>query len=349
MENEKLGKAIAYLRKKAGYTQQQLAGLLDISDKAISKWERGLSCPDISLLAKLSVLLDTDIESLLEGNVSYYKHMWKGVLFLENNINDSSICTQIYDKPMVYYLLSYFLLVGIREILIICSLKEKVKTEQVIGDGKQFGVRIFYCANDQNSDVNRWLINEKAFLANYNVMLVYGKRLLYGLDLTKYFQRAMARQHGITILATQNKYGKEIKDIAIDDSDSKMELRKAYCSMPILFLGMDILDKIFNETGISISIWDFISKDEEVYVEMIGRGMIELNLTDEEDIADASMLVRAVQGQQREYIACLEEIAWRRGLISKKELSCLAEKKKGTMYGKYIQKLCEENKENERI
>ena len=64
MENDRLGNAISFLRKRAGYTQRELSELLDISDKAVSKWERGLSYPDISLLAKLSILLDTDIESL---------------------------------------------------------------------------------------------------------------------------------------------------------------------------------------------------------------------------------------------------------------------------------------------
>lgn len=332
MENEKLGKAIAYLRKKAGYTQQQLAGLLDISDKAVSKWERGLSCPDISLLAKLSVLLDTDIESLLEGNVSYHKHMWKGMLFLGNNISEISICTQIYDKPMVYYFLSYFLLVGIREILIICSPKEKERTERIIGNGRQFGVQIFYCVNNRDGDINSWLINKKAFFENYNVMVVYGKRFLYGLDLTKYFQRAMARQHGITVFVTQNQCVK----------DAKRDLWREHCPIPVLFLGVDILNKMFNEKDIDVSIEDFVSKDEEVYVELAGRGMLEFSLVDEEDIVDASMLVRAIQRQQGECIACLEEIAWRRGLISKKELSCLAEKEEGTMYGRYIRRLCEE-------
>ena len=82
MENGRLGKTISFLRKQKGYTQRELSVLLDISDKAVSKWERGLSYPDISLLAKLSILLDTDIESLLQGNVSHGSQAWRGVMIL---------------------------------------------------------------------------------------------------------------------------------------------------------------------------------------------------------------------------------------------------------------------------
>lgn len=350
MENEKLGKAITYLRKKAGYTQQQLSSLLDISDKAVSKWERGLSCPDISLLAKLSVLLGTDIESLLEGNVSYHKHMWKGILIIKDDADEISVSRQIYDKPMVYYLLSYFLLVGIREIMIICSLKEKEQMEQIIGDGGYFGVQIFYCICNQNSVINNLLVNQKSFFENYNIMVVYGKKLLYGIDLTKYFQRAMARQHGITFLVTQNKYGEETKKIIYDtrmmvvsdDSNIQKNLQEAYCSIPILFCGTEVFNETVSKKEVDISIDDLLGRNEEIYVEMIGRGMVEFSLKDEEDIVDASMFVRAVQRQQGEYVACLEEIAWRRGLISKKEFKSLGEKRAGTMYGEYIKRLYKE-------
>ena len=113
------GKIIAELRKKAKYTQQSLAEALGITDKAISKWERGISCPDISLLPKISVLLDADIESLLSGVADVYSHKWKGILYIPES--SFPLDTLIYDKPLVYYLLSNFLLVGITDILIISS------------------------------------------------------------------------------------------------------------------------------------------------------------------------------------------------------------------------------------
>ena len=85
MEVDRVAKAIAYLRKRAGYTQRELASRLGVSDKAVSKWERGLGLPDVSLLGKLSILLDTDTDSLLTGDVIHHEKGWHGVLILEKS------------------------------------------------------------------------------------------------------------------------------------------------------------------------------------------------------------------------------------------------------------------------
>ena len=85
MQIDKVGHAIAYLRKRAGYTQKDLADRLGVSDKAVSKWERGLGLPDVSLLGKLSILLDTDTDSLLAGDVIHHDRGWHGLLVLEDS------------------------------------------------------------------------------------------------------------------------------------------------------------------------------------------------------------------------------------------------------------------------
>ena len=105
------GKKISQLRKQAGFTQKTLADALCVTDKAVSKWERGLACPDISLLPKLSALLDADIENLLLGVSTITTHLWKGVLLLNGDILSDIL---IFDKPMVYYLISNFMLMGIK-------------------------------------------------------------------------------------------------------------------------------------------------------------------------------------------------------------------------------------------
>ena len=163
------GKAIATLRKEAGFTQATLAEALDISDKAISKWERGVACPDISLLPRLSILLDTDIESIIRGKIDSHKSRWKGILVL-----DDFATTQIYSKPLVYFLLSYFLLVGIKEILI-CGGNVK----EILGDGQCWGLSLSY-----NSTV--------PIKADADLMVVYGNVLIYGAHLTRRFQGIMA-------------------------------------------------------------------------------------------------------------------------------------------------------------
>ena len=202
MENGRLGKTISFLRKQKGYTQRELSVLLDISDKAVSKWERGLSYPDISLLAKLSILLDTDIESLLQGNVSHGSQAWRGVMIFNDADGISSI-TQIYDKPVVYYLLSYFLLVGIREILVLCSAREKKGMEELLGDGKKLGIHLNYQIQEQTKDWKKTWKDNRSFISGYHIMVMYGWKFLYGMDLTKIFQRAMSRRNGVDRKSTR--------------------------------------------------------------------------------------------------------------------------------------------------
>ena len=125
MDIEKIGKAISFLRKRAGYTQKDLADRLGISDKAVSKWERGQGLPDISYLRKLSILLDTDTDSLLAGDIFRHDSGWQGIIVLEDNICGIGAGTVIYDKPLIFFLLSYFLLVGIKNISVVCSDNDK--------------------------------------------------------------------------------------------------------------------------------------------------------------------------------------------------------------------------------
>lgn len=349
MENEKLGKTISFLRKRAGYTQRELSELLDISDKAISKWERGLNYPDISLLAKLSILLDTDIESLLEGNISYCNQMWRGVMIFDD-YDGIHMLLHVYDKPLVYYLLSYFLLVGIKDILILTSLDNKINMEKLFGDGEEFGINLSYYVRDNEEELKKVWYDNKSFISSYNIMVVYGKKLLYGIDLTKIFQRAMSRRKGVTLLTTQSKYGVEPSSIIFNakrkviSSDVIFEkgLQHGYHTIPIIFCTSELTEKIL------LMIDDlkklFVScKDKDIlYTEMIGRGVVLFDLQSWDGITKASEFVKNIQENQNEYISCLEEIAWRRGLITKKEFKMLGEKKAKTNYGNYILEICKD-------
>ena len=100
MDAEKIGKAIKILRKKAGYTQKELSKCLEVTDKAVSKWERGLGVPDISIITKLSILLNCDIDNLLEGNISYIESTWQGILIIDDS-QSVSPTSKIYGKPLV--------------------------------------------------------------------------------------------------------------------------------------------------------------------------------------------------------------------------------------------------------
>ena len=306
MNMKETGKAIRYLRKQAGFTQGKLAEFLNVSDKAVSKWERGLSCPDISLLPKIAILLDTDIESLLYGHHFQYKSQWCGVLFLDDKVEIDPL-TIIFDKPLVYFLLSNFLLLGINEILIIGEKCGRIK--EVLGNGSQFGIRMVY---DSALD---------EFIRNRNVAFFNGYTVLYGLDLTKSCQRAMATQSCSSILVIHG--GKQDKDkIYLDnsrkiiDEKTKNTVHDSYYEAPFLFCKADNWQQIKNCESFC-EMKTKLQKLGLLYAEIIGRGMLSFDLYDWNSILELSNFIKIVQNQQGELVACLEEISWRRGLISK--------------------------------
>ena len=168
------GTMIAELRKEAGYTQKSLAEALHITDKAISKWERGICLPDSSLLPKLSLLLDADIEFLL-SHKGVDENNWIGLIDLTDY--DIDISVRVYDKPLVYYLLSHFLLLNITDIYI----RTTEENQKYLSDVK-FKRMGFMFTFDFSE------------LPNQNVMILNAPCFLFGSDLTRQFQGAMVSQ-----------------------------------------------------------------------------------------------------------------------------------------------------------
>lgn len=172
MDQKDFGIRIAELRRKAGYTQVQLAAALSITDKAISKWERGLCLPDSTTLPRLAGLLDTDLGSLIPDIRK--TEPWKGVLILKNG--ETNAMTQINDKPLIHYLLSYFLLLEITDVTIITDQFDSLSQLSL----SDYGFKI----------TNQLPSSGKVFA-------VYGKTLLFGSYLTQQLTNMMAASEDI--------------------------------------------------------------------------------------------------------------------------------------------------------
>ena len=178
MDALRVGRSISFLRKRYRMTQRQLADCLHISDKAVSKWERGLAIPDVSLLGKLSVLLDTDIESILEGNIASFDVRWNGVLEMVYP-QGISASTLLYDKLAVYMQLSYFMLAGITDISILGNASDVAWVKAQLADGGSLGISLRY---GEEQDAGEHVAG---------TMRVHGLSFLYGKDLTKSFRRIL--------------------------------------------------------------------------------------------------------------------------------------------------------------
>lgn len=314
MHVEKVGKTISYLRKVHGMTQKDLAKHLDVSDKAVSKWERGMGIPDVSLLAKLSIVLDTDIESILEGNLFHSQKSWCGMLILDTEENpDVFAGSLIYDKPLVHYQLSNFLLVGIRDILIVCNSKDAGFASSNLKDGQELGVTLRYLDCDAYSDA---LVNE--FADGRNVMVLYGANLIYGVDLTKNFQRVMWKDNPVTAIAL-NYPSVDASAISFDDerrvflhrNRQKEALAVQYYLLPFFFYKGNKIAGIRKDYH---SEFARLMEEKLLFAEPLGRGMVTFQVESAKQILQASEFVQIVQNVQQDQIANLQDIALRRGL-----------------------------------
>lgn len=372
MDVEKVGKTITYLRKRAGYTQKELADRIGISDKAVSKWERGQGLPDIGYLRKLSILLDTDSDSLLAGNVAHHKSDWHGILILEENGYGIGAGTMIYDKPLINFLLSYFLLVGIKEIDIVCTGADQEYINRTFGDGCEYGIKIKThtgglisltksIAGDRNES-DTCLENEDnehagdkpiSNMSVGNIMMVYGRCLLYGVDQTRFFQKAMIDKDHFTMLVMPKKINQASRimmDIdkrvvsthkgSIDRLYAKLRTQYDFSDIPILFFPVSYLENI----AAASSIPEFIEKcmtQNELFVEVLDRGFVEIEVDSWDNVQEASAFLKIVQDKCGMNVYCIEEVAWRRGMINLEQLRKLGLRQSGTTYGDYILSLHE--------
>ena len=230
MSTNETGKLIQELRIRAGFSQKTLAAALHITDKAISKWERGISLPEVSLLPKLSLLLDTDMELLITNSMELDD--WVGLI----DIHGADFSQIVYDKPLVYYLLCHYILVGIKRIYV---LTDKRNEEYLMSDLMQaFGLEFIF---DIPKDKNMMIIDHPWFL--------------FGSNLTKQYQSAMLSNRMVKLVPHNQEavfYFATDKDCDLYFDDNK-KFRRAMSDKPLgrgmVCLDMDDYDKVLDVAG----------------------------------------------------------------------------------------------------
>jgi len=346
VEVEKVAKAIAYLRKRAGYTQKDLAERLGVSDKAVSKWERGLGLPDISSLRKLSILLDTDTDSLLAGDVIHHDNGWCGLLMLDKADSGVSLQTIVYDKPMVYFLLGYFLLVGIKRIMVICSEEEIAYLQKEFGDGSSLGIHLYY----SSSEVNEAMLSFPYMEDCTNFMIVYGRTFIYGVDQTRFFQKAMVERERLTVLslpkgrktASQRLCFNDDKKIICESDTEELNTQYQYYEIPVLFCPKNLMKSVCDAIASGAVAAGSVLKDRYLDTEVLDRGFVEMTMDTWEEVLGVSSFVKIVEQACGMNLYSIEEIAWRRGFISTEQLYSLADQKRNSEYVAYLKRLHED-------
>ena len=258
----------------------------------------------------------------------------------------------IYDKPLIYYPLSVLLLAGIKDILIISTPEAIGSYKELLGDGNDIGVSLSYCVQTAPRGLADAFILGEQFIGKDNVCLILGDNVFHGQDLTRVLKRAVAREKGATIFGYPVKDPREFGVVEFDKNrkvisiEEKPQEPKSNYAVPGLYFYDNRVIEIAKNVKPSkrgeieiTAVNNAYLEMGELNVELLGRGMAWLDTGSPLGMHKASGFVKTVQEMQGYYVACIEEIAWRRNFITKEQLYKLGEKLKQTEYGQYLMTL----------
>ncbi len=255
----------------------------------------------------------------------------------------------IYDKPMIYYPLSVLMLAGIREILLISTKESIGMYEALFRDGSELGISIEYKIQDEPRGLADAFIVGEEFIGKDNVCLILGDNIFYGNGLTGILEKASKRKKGATIFGYLVQNPRDFGVVEFDENnkvisiEEKPNVPKSKYAVPgLYFYDNDVIEiakqvkpSARGEVEIT-SINNEYLRRGQLSVELMHRGMAWLDTGTPSNMIRASAFVETVQETQGIYIACLEEIAWRKKYINDEQLIALGNKYKKTNYGKYI-------------
>lgn len=255
----------------------------------------------------------------------------------------------IYDKPMIYYPMSTLMLAGIREILIISTPRDIHGFRELFGDGSHLGLDIQYAVQESPRGLADAFILGADFIGNDQVCLVLGDNIFYGYGFSERLRAAASRKSGATIFGYHVSNPKEFGVVEFDDNgnvlsiEEKPQQPKSNYAVPGLYfydnrvveIARNVKPSARGEIEIT-AVNNAYLEAGELKVELLGRGMAWLDTGTHRAMLAAANFVEAVQTRQGLYIACLEEIAYRGGMINKTQLLEQAQRLKSTEYGQYL-------------
>ena len=269
----------------------------------------------------------------------------------------------ISDKPMIYYPLSVLMLAGIKEILIISTPIDLPHFQRLLGDGGELGIKLFYKEQPSPDGLAQAFIIGEDFIGNDDVCLILGDNIFYGQGLTKILEKSLkdvTEKQKATVFGYYVNDPKRYGVIDFDDSGNALSIEEKpnnpksnYAVVGLYFypnsvveIAKNVKPSLRGELEIT-SVNQKYLEDKNLRVELLGRGYAWLDTGTHESLLEASNFIQAVEHRQGLKVACLEEIAFLKGYISKDQLLELVEPLKKNAYGEYLVRIANEKKKHE--
>ncbi len=259
----------------------------------------------------------------------------------------------VYDNPMVYYPLSVLMLAGIREILIISTPEDLPLYRRLLGDGSRFGIQLEYAEQPRPEGLAQAFLIGESFLGNERCALVLGDNIFYGQGFSPKLKAAASRESGATVFGYQVRDPQRFGVVEFDRAGRAISIeekpeapRSHYAVTGLYFYDCDVVEiaKAVNpsargELEITCVNRAYLERGD-LQVEMLGRGYAWLDTGTHESLLEASQFVRTIEQHQGYKVACLEEIGFRNGWLSKEALHALILDMGATHYREYLRNLC---------
>ena len=255
----------------------------------------------------------------------------------------------VYDKPMIYYPLSVLMLAGIKEVLIITTPEDQDSFQRLLGDGSQFGISLEYAIQPKPEGLAQAFIIGEEFIGDKNVCLVLGDNIFYGQSFSPKLKQAASRLEGATVFGYQVKDPERFGVVAFDENQKAISIEEKplqpksnYAVTGLYFYDNQVV-QLAKEVKPSHRGELEITTLNEMYlergllnVEMLGRGFAWLDTGTHESLLEAAQFVETIEKRQGFKVACLEEIAFNNGWLTKEQVAVRAKLMAKNCYGQYL-------------
>lgn len=255
----------------------------------------------------------------------------------------------IYDKPMVYYPLSVLMLAGIQDILIISTPDDIDSFKRLLSDGKDLGINLSYAVQQNPDGLAQAFIVGEQFIGDSNVCLVLGDNIFYGPGFSPLLRKAVSQKTGATVFGYQVKDPERFGVVEFDDDQRALSIEEKpsqpksnYAVTGLYFYDNDVVNiakqvKPSERGELEITtINQLYMQRGDLKVELLGRGFAWLDTGTHESLLEAGMFVETIEKRQGYKIACLEEIAYKQGWLSKSDLQQIGTALSKNSYGQYL-------------